>query len=76
MTFFGCINLQVDNIRFQNPQKMHLSFHECVNVKASNLIVTAPEDSPNTDGIHVTGTQNIQIKNCLIRTGTGQCVFK
>ncbi|CAL2237068.1 unnamed protein product [Prunus armeniaca] len=69
MTFFGCINLQVDNIRFQNPQKMHLSFHECVNVKASNLIVTAPEDSPNTDGIHVTGTQNIKIMNCLIRTG-------
>ncbi|BFG20225.1 hypothetical protein CerSpe_064980 [Prunus speciosa] len=69
VTFFGCINLQVDNIRFQNPQKMHLLFRECVNVKASNLIVTAPEDSPNTDGIHVTGTQNIQIRNCLIRTG-------
>jgi polygalacturonase len=48
---------------------MHLTFQKCVNVKASNLVVTAPWHSPNTDGIHVTETQNIQIHNCVIRTG-------
>ncbi|KAH7570651.1 hypothetical protein JRO89_XS05G0151100 [Xanthoceras sorbifolium] len=36
---------------------------------ALNLLVIAPGNSPNTDGIHVTGTQDILIKNCVIRTG-------
>lgn len=48
---------------------MHVVFQKCVNVRASNLIVTAPEKSPNTDGIHVTDTQNIQIISSVIRTG-------
>ncbi|KAM1158054.1 hypothetical protein FF1_028590 [Malus domestica] len=69
VTFLGCNTLEVDNLKFRDAQKMHLSFESCVNVKASNLIVTAPGDSPNTDGIHVSGTQNIGINNCLIRTG-------
>lgn len=48
---------------------MHVVFQKCVNVRASNLIVTAPEKSPNTDGIHVTDTQNIQIISSTIKTG-------
>ncbi|KAJ0039080.1 hypothetical protein Pint_23994 [Pistacia integerrima] len=69
VTFFGCNNLRVANLRFKNSQKMHLSFKKCVNVIALNLKVIAPGNSPNTDGIHVTETQNIQIKNCVIGTG-------
>ncbi|CAK9167668.1 unnamed protein product [Ilex paraguariensis] len=69
VTFDNCINLRVANIRIKNAQQMHLTFQDCVNVIASNLKVIAPEKSPNTDGIHVTGTQNIQIMSSLIRTG-------
>ncbi|CAK9167666.1 unnamed protein product [Ilex paraguariensis] len=69
VTFDNCLNLRVANIRIKNAQQMHLTFQDCVNVKASNLRVIAPEKSPNTDGIHVTGTQNIQIMSSLIRTG-------
>ncbi|KAJ4711617.1 putative Polygalacturonase [Melia azedarach] len=69
ITFDECNNLRVGSLRFRNSQQMHLSFQNCVNVEASNLRIYAPGNSPNTDGIHVTGTQNIQIKNCVIRTG-------
>ncbi|KAA8520238.1 hypothetical protein F0562_014495 [Nyssa sinensis] len=69
ITFYESSNLRVANLRIKNSQKMHLTFQKCINVQALNLIVTAPEKSPNTDGIHVTGTQNIQIMNSLIRTG-------
>jgi len=48
---------------------MHVSFEESENVIVSGLTVTAPEDSPNTDGIHITNTQNIQILNTVIGTG-------
>ncbi|XP_050210799.1 polygalacturonase QRT2 [Mercurialis annua] len=69
VTFSGCKNLIVANLWFLNAQQMHLTFQKCVNVRALNLIVTAPGKSPNTDGIHVSSTQNIRIQNCLIKTG-------
>ncbi|KAK9929611.1 hypothetical protein M0R45_026705 [Rubus argutus] len=48
---------------------MHVRFEDSTNVQASYLTVTAPETSPNTDGIHVTNTQNITISNSIIGTG-------
>lgn len=72
MTFLSCNDLIVDNLWIQNAQQMHLTFDKCENVVASNLMVTAPGNSPNTDGIHVTETQDIQIQNCDIRTGTAR----
>ncbi|KAM5552354.1 polygalacturonase [Rosa sericea] len=69
VTFNQCNNLEVANLRFQNAQRMHLSFQKCALVKVLNLIITAPGNSPNTDGIHVTETQDIRINSCRIRTG-------
>ncbi|KAF5193241.1 Polygalacturonase [Thalictrum thalictroides] len=69
VTFNQCNNLVVNNIRIQDAQQMHLRFQKCVNVQALNLVVSAPEKSPNTDGIHVTETTNIQIANAVIGTG-------
>ncbi|KAL5719981.1 hypothetical protein ACHQM5_012697 [Ranunculus cassubicifolius] len=69
ITFYECNDLKVRNIRIKNSQQMHLAFQKCVDVQATSLMVTAPGKSPNTDGIHVTNTQNIQIMNCVIRTG-------
>ncbi|XP_068641991.1 polygalacturonase-like [Aristolochia californica] len=69
ITFYSCKNLMVKNLRIKDSQQIHVSFERCVNVQASNLKITAPERSPNTDGIHVTSTQNIQITNSVIRTG-------
>jgi len=54
---------------FKDSQQMHLVFDGCFNVIASNLIIRAPGDSPNTDGIHVADTQNIVISNSHIGTG-------
>ncbi|KAK7258189.1 hypothetical protein RIF29_32704 [Crotalaria pallida] len=69
VTFTGCNNLRVANLRFIDAQQMHVTFQKCFNVIASNLVVRAPENSPNTDGIHVSETQNIQISNSDIGTG-------
>ncbi|KAL5720577.1 hypothetical protein ACHQM5_013236 [Ranunculus cassubicifolius] len=69
LTFYGCNTLVVSNIKIQNAQKMHLTFQKCENVQALHLTVTAPETSPNTDGIHITNTKNIQVVNSVIGTG-------
>ncbi|KZV25783.1 Pectin lyase-like superfamily protein [Dorcoceras hygrometricum] len=70
LTFYKCKNLVVKDLRIQNAQQMHVSFQSCTYVEASNLVVHSPEKSPNTDGIHITGTQNIQLTNTTIATGT------
>ncbi|XVF56129.1 hypothetical protein PTKIN_Ptkin06aG0092200 [Pterospermum kingtungense] len=69
LTFYKSKNLMVRNLNIQDAQQIHVSFDKCTNVQASSLTVKAPEKSPNTDGIHVTHTQNIQITNCVIGTG-------
>ncbi|KAL8467513.1 hypothetical protein ACS0TY_030949 [Phlomoides rotata] len=69
LTFYKCTDLVVKNLKIQNAQQIHLSFEQCKNVDASKIVVNAPEESPNTDGIHVTATQNIQISSCTIATG-------
>ncbi|CAN6554074.1 unnamed protein product [Malus baccata var. baccata] len=69
VTFDKCNNLVVKNLNIRDAQQMHVVFDNCINVQASRLTVTAPEDSPNTDGIHVSNTQNIIISSSVIGTG-------
>ncbi|XP_065856633.1 polygalacturonase [Euphorbia lathyris] len=69
VTFYKCKNLVVEKVKIQNAQQMHISFEGNNNVQVSNLVVNSPEDSPNTDGIHITQTQNIHISNTVIETG-------
>ncbi|XP_052173755.1 polygalacturonase-like isoform X1 [Diospyros lotus] len=69
LTFYRCKNIIVKNLKIQHAQQIHLSFEKSTNVQASRLTVTSPQTSPNTDGIHVTDTQNIQISSCVIGTG-------
>lgn len=64
------------NLKFQDAQQIHVSFEGCTNVQASYLTVTAPETSPNTDGIHITSTKNMTISNSNIGTGTRGFSFK
>ena len=52
-----------------NSQQMHLAFTSCVRVAASRLKVLAPGSSPNTDGIHISASTLVEVKDSIIRTG-------
>nr|XP_018680727.1 PREDICTED: polygalacturonase-like isoform X2 [Musa acuminata subsp. malaccensis] len=67
--FSSCKNLVVEDLVVKDSQQMHVAFRRCTNVKASKLTISAPESSPNTDGIHVSGTKSILIKDTIIETG-------
>ncbi|KAI3510837.1 hypothetical protein L1887_17974 [Cichorium endivia] len=69
VTFKNCKNLKVNNIRTKNPQQIHLTFLNSINVRATNLRVIAPANSPNTDGVHISDSQNVQIINSVVKTG-------
>ncbi|GMI79647.1 ARABIDOPSIS DEHISCENCE ZONE POLYGALACTURONASE 2, polygalacturonase abscission zone A. thaliana [Hibiscus trionum] len=69
ITFYKNKNLVVRNLTIQNAQQIHVSFQRCTGVRASGFKITSPEKSPNTDGIHITNTQNIRVTSSVIGTG-------
>ncbi|XP_074320481.1 polygalacturonase-like [Silene latifolia] len=69
LTFYKCNHLMVKDLKIQNAQQMHVSFQKCIHVMASGLTISAPGNSPNTDGIHITNTQNILVTSAVIGTG-------
>ncbi|XP_054783814.1 probable polygalacturonase At1g80170 isoform X2 [Prosopis cineraria] len=69
ITFHRCKNLKVRDLMILNSQKMHMAFSSCMRVVASKLVVLAPASSPNTDGIHISRTKGIEVKESSIRTG-------
>ena len=56
-------------LNVQNAQEMHVSFEQSVNVQAVNIVVTSSGTSPNTDGIHVALSENVQIISPIIKAG-------
>jgi galacturan 1,4-alpha-galacturonidase len=62
----------VKGVTFKDSQKMHLRFSNVQDGTADGIQITAPSNSPNTDGIHVSESSNIVIANCDITTGNGE----
>ncbi|CAA6653644.1 unnamed protein product [Spirodela intermedia] len=69
LTFQSCRGLTVTDLKFKNSQQMHVTFSKCANVRISQLTISAPGNSPNTDGIHVSGSTDVKISDSVIRTG-------
>ncbi|EEF44767.1 Polygalacturonase precursor, putative [Ricinus communis] len=69
MTFHKCKDLKIMNLRVVYGQQMHLSFTNCIRVTAFHLVVTSPAFSPNTDGIHISASRHVEIRDSIVRTG-------
>ncbi|CAA7387972.1 unnamed protein product [Spirodela intermedia] len=69
LTFQSCRGLTVTDLKFKNSQQMHVTFSKCANVRISRLTISAPGSSPNTDGIHISGSTGVKISDSVIRTG-------
>ncbi|KAL6515893.1 hypothetical protein OROGR_019198 [Orobanche gracilis] len=67
--FFMSNNLTVQGINVRNSPQFHFRFDNCKNVRIESIIITAPALSPNTDGIHIENTNNVEIYNSVISTG-------
>ncbi|XP_021291843.1 exopolygalacturonase-like [Herrania umbratica] len=59
----------ISNITLSNSKGFHLGLHGSNNINIHNLNITAPGDSPNTDGIHVSHSSNIKISSSTIGVG-------
>ncbi|CAM8941066.1 unnamed protein product [Rhodiola kirilowii] len=53
----------------KNSAKNHVSISQCMDIVFSNVTIKAPEDSQNTDGIDISHSSEITIKDSHIGTG-------
>lgn len=67
--FFMSNNLTVEGIRIKDSPQFHFRFDNCKNVHIESIHITAPALSPNTDGIHIENTNNVEIYNTVISNG-------
>ncbi|KAK6155305.1 hypothetical protein DH2020_009553 [Rehmannia glutinosa] len=62
-------NAQVQNIHSINSKSFHMSVFESQNMMFDSVGISAPGNSPNTDGIHIGKSNGIRINNARISTG-------
>ncbi|XAR61456.1 Polygalacturonase [Bertholletia excelsa] len=67
--FFMSSNLTVKGIRIRNSPQFNFRFDNCRNVRIKSIHITAPVFSPNTDGIHIENTENVEIYDSVISNG-------
>ncbi|KAB5537367.1 hypothetical protein DKX38_014900 [Salix brachista] len=67
--FNHVVNGIIRQITSVNPMGFHISIVLSQNIRAKNLRIFAPADSPNTDGIHISQTNQVSVSNSVIGTG-------
>ncbi|XP_051135452.1 polygalacturonase-like [Andrographis paniculata] len=69
LQFLSCVNFQVEGLNHVNSPRNHVSIDDCQKGELLGLHMTAPEDSPNTDGIDISYSVGIYIHNNTMETG-------
>ncbi|XP_027771883.1 probable polygalacturonase At1g80170 isoform X2 [Solanum pennellii] len=69
LTIYGSSGIKVRDLTIQNGQQMNFAISRSDSIRITGVTVSAPEDSPNTDGIHITESTNVVLQNSKIGTG-------
>ncbi|XP_008657773.1 polygalacturonase At1g48100 [Zea mays] len=67
--FYNSFNVSVRNIRISNSPQCHLKFDSSGGIRVKNVTISSPGDSPNTDGIHLQNTKDVEIRSSTIGCG-------
>ncbi|KAL9243113.1 hypothetical protein vseg_017041 [Gypsophila vaccaria] len=69
MILTECTNIRLRDLTIINSQQFHFTIANSDSIWVTNAVITAPKDSPNTDGIHISRSTNVVLKKCIIATG-------
>lgn len=72
----SCNNVKVRDISIRDTPMFLMGVMDCDNVVVDGVTLTAPADSPNTDGLQVIDSHDVRISNCLISVGDDGIVPK
>ncbi|KAL0459714.1 UNVERIFIED_CONTAM: Exopolygalacturonase [Sesamum latifolium] len=62
-------NGKLHNLKFVDSMGFHTKVTDSHDVSVQQLTISAPANSPNTDGIHLSSSKNVNIADCVIGTG-------
>ncbi|KAK6930994.1 Glycoside hydrolase, family 28 [Dillenia turbinata] len=69
LTIDSSSGVKVKGLTFRNSQQIHFTIARSDSVLVSEVLIIGPEDSPNTDGIHIVESTNVVIQKTKIGTG-------
>jgi polygalacturonase len=72
----NCTRVRVEGVTLKDSPQFHLVPNRCREVTIEGVKITAPADSPNTDGIDPTGSRDVLIRDCTIDTGDDHVSLK
>ncbi|XP_076919668.1 putative polygalacturonase At3g15720 [Bidens hawaiensis] len=67
--FNDCNGLRMNGTSHLNSPSLHISIINSHDIDLGNLRIIAPENSPNTDGIDIASSSQVNIHDCNIQTG-------
>ncbi|KAK9019751.1 hypothetical protein V6N11_054259 [Hibiscus sabdariffa] len=69
LSFTNSNNIRINGLTSLNSQMFHIVINGCKNVHIQGVKIIAASNSPNTDGIHVQLSTNVEIFSTSIKTG-------
>ncbi|KAL1194238.1 Polygalacturonase [Cardamine amara subsp. amara] len=66
---FQSSKVRIKGLNIMNSGQFHVRFDNCNDVAVDSVTIKSPASSPNTDGIHIENTHNVQIRNSVISNG-------
>lgn len=69
LAFYNSKNIHITGLTSQDSEFFHIAFVGCKDIKVLRATISAPGNSPNTDGIHVESSTDVSILHSTIGTG-------
>ncbi|HWE87696.1 MAG TPA: glycosyl hydrolase family 28 protein [Terracidiphilus sp.] len=74
--FSNCRGVRVDAVHLENSPGWTLHTLNCDDVQITGITIRNPVNGPNTDGIDITGCQNVLVSGCSVQTGDDAICLK
>lgn len=75
LKFLSCSEGRLGNLRIVDSPQTHVLMMGCKEFKIDNMVIQSPGNSPNTDGIHIQSSEDLNITNTKIGSGILFCTF-
>lgn len=76
LEFVNCRRLKIQDVEIENAPGWTLRIVNCDSVDIQGIAIKNPVNGPNTDGIDITGCQNVTVSNCTVATGDDAICLK